>query len=313
MTSFRINDNEQTILKSSELSHPAKILYMLGIRPFMDFKTAITGKERRISYQSLHEVLEFIPLPGSQRPKADYTIKAIRCLIDELERIGLVRRLPNDQRALFLECLVADREDAPKNRKGRGRAESTGAGETDLNASNGVGFSVSDEVMSGACCGARKGIPPVSGNPVYTSNAAAILGAPVDNFAALRFDEIAEWLRGMEKRRGKIVAVAAADAHIENWVGKGVDADELRDAHALAVADRERQNNPAPIHVGFLDLFIGRVISRRKPWFSTWSGIVEKGKGYGVTQALDEQNQLFKRRVFAAVGMSEEEARQWQA
>lgn len=313
MTAFRINDDEQKILKSSELSHPAKILYMLGVRPHMDFKTAIVGKERRISYQGLHEVLEFIPLPGSKRPKADFSIKAIRCLVDELEKIGLVRRLPNDHRALFLECLVADREDAPKNRKGRGRAERKGTGGADLNANNDGGFSDSDDCRNGRPKDDRRGTPPVSGKPICTPQAAALLNVPVDNFAALRFEEIVIWLKTMEKRRGKIVAVVAADRNIKSWVSRDVQADELREAHAMAVADREKQNNPAPIHVGFLNLFIERVMSRRKPWFSTWSGIVAKGSEHGLTQSPNEQNHEFKRRVFAAAGMSEEEARQWQA
>ena len=123
MTAYRVSEAEQDILKRSDISHAAKLLYLIGLRPNMDFRTGIVGKVRRISYQSLHEMIEFIPPPGSQRPKGDYSIKAVRCLVDELGRAGLVRRLPNDLRSLFLECLVADREDASKKVNNRGTTQ----------------------------------------------------------------------------------------------------------------------------------------------------------------------------------------------
>ena len=290
---FRINDAEYQLLKDSHVSHQARLVYLLGVRPFMDFKTGITGKVRRISYQGLHEVLEFIPEPGSQREKVDLSVKALRCLIDELERAGLVKRLPNDARALVLECLVADREDAAKNRKGRGGA--------DLKASNGKDFTVSD--------GGRKGIPPVSGKPIGIPKAAALLTDPVDNFAAMRFNEIVLWLKAAEKRRGKIVSVQVGDEHIKSFVCSGVSTETLSEAHALAVADRAKQNNPAPISSGFLRVFVEKLSGKNKQWFETWSGIERKAGEIGFVQMPNESNWDFKCRVFAAVCITDHEAR----
>ena len=315
MTAFRVSEAEQDILKRSDISHAAKLLYLIGLRPNMDFRTGIVGKVRRISYQSLHEMIEFIPPPGSQRPKGDYSVKALRCLIAELERAGLVRRLPNDLRSLFLECWVADREDASKNRKGRGRAESKGIGAADLEASNGYGFDDFDEAMKGRPDEGRKGTPPVSGKPSVSQTPTQLTRA-VDNFGAgvlLVEDEIVDWLKAAEKRRGKIMVAARADEHIKSWVSKGVRTEELATAHAAAVAEREKRGSEAVINTGFLNVFVTKEVAQRKAWFECWSGIVLKGESLGLYQSPNEQNQSFKARVFAAAGVSEDEARLWQA
>lgn len=78
MTAFRISDDELQALQRSELSHAAKVLYLTALRPYMDFSTRIVGKKRRISYQGLHELLEYVPPQGSQRQRGDYSQKAIR-------------------------------------------------------------------------------------------------------------------------------------------------------------------------------------------------------------------------------------------
>jgi len=313
MTSFRVNDDEQAILRQSEISHAAKLLYLVGIRPRMDFRTGIVGKARRVSYQTFHEDIEYLPPQGSKRGVCDYGIAAIRALLDELARAGLIRRLPNDKRLIFLECLVADREDAPKNMNNRGTTKKNDTKNNTSKTSTANALSVGEHTENNTIEVGMNNIPLVSGKALSNSQAAALLNAPVDNFAVLRFVEIVEWLKTSEKRRGKIVFVAAGDAHVTAWVCRGVVADELCQAYALAAADRERQGNPAPISTGFLELFVSRVIAKRKPWFLTWSGIVEKALERDMVQEPGEQNYAFKLRVFAAFGVDEEEARQWQA
>lgn len=316
MTAFRICDDELEALQRSELSHAAKVLYLTALRPYMDFSTRIVGKVRRVSYQGLHEVIEYIPPQGSKRPKGDYSVKAIRCLIDELERIGMVRRLPNDHNAIFLECLLAHREDAPKNMKGRGRAEKKGRGRADLNASNGEDLVDYPQAMKGRPEGSMKGTPPVSGKPISLINAAASL-CPVDNFEADAFaaacDEMVVWIRDAEKRRGKIPGITAMDETVKSWVCRGVQIGEIEAAYRQAVSDREKTGNPAPIYAKFLDIFVSRVVGQRKPWYSVWSGIVQRGLELGMEQAQNEPPYAFRARVFAAAGIDESEARAWQA
>ena len=40
-----------------------------------------------------------------------------------------------------------------------------------------------------------------------------------------------------------------------------------------------------------------------KPWHTTWSGIMAKGKALGLTQALNEPEAYFKVRIFKAANM----------
>lgn len=96
--SFRVDEAEMQALSQSELSNEARVLYLLGLRPFMDFATGLVGVKRRISFQMLREVVEVRRPRGST--KADYLpgIEDIRWLLAELERLGLVERMPKARR-----------------------------------------------------------------------------------------------------------------------------------------------------------------------------------------------------------------------
>lgn len=313
MTAFRLNDDEQVILRRSELSHAAKLLYVVGIRSRMDFKTGIVGKVRRVSYQAFHEDIEYLPPKGSTRGSGDFSVAAIRALLDELVRAGLIRRLPNDHRLIFLECLLADREDAPKKMNNRSATNKSNSKNDSTKSSDGNALQGDEHIKSDVSSCGMNNIPPVSGKPICISKAAALLTVPVDNSFALLFVEIVEWLKAAEKRRGKIVSVASGDSNVAGWVRHKVSRENLTTAHAMAVADRERQNNPSPINAAFLNIFVQRVIGKEKPWFVTWSGIVAEGELRGIRRLEGESGPAFKQRVFAAAGIDEEEARKWQA
>jgi hypothetical protein len=116
---MRLDDKELDLLAghgASSLSHAAKLAYILGIRPFMDYSTGLVGYKRRISYQSLSEVLEFAPVRGSQRKEQRFGKEAIRSIFKELERVGLIRWIKNEDRCLFFECLAAHRDNSPEMR-----------------------------------------------------------------------------------------------------------------------------------------------------------------------------------------------------
>ena len=117
--SFRIDPEEYGLLAGdncSSLSHEARLVYLLCIRPRMDYETGIAGQGRgRISYQGIAEVLEYAPPKGSTKPPKQYAKEAIRAVLSELERSGLVKWLKTEERGLFFECLRADRESVSKN------------------------------------------------------------------------------------------------------------------------------------------------------------------------------------------------------
>lgn len=49
--------NTQELSALMELPLIQRVTYLMGIRPYMDRQTGIVGIKRRISYQSLREVL----------------------------------------------------------------------------------------------------------------------------------------------------------------------------------------------------------------------------------------------------------------
>lgn len=121
--SMRLDDEELDRLAghgASAVSHAAKLAYILGIRPFMDYETGLVGYRRRVSYQSLRELLEVAPVPGSHREERLFNLEAIRGLLRELERAGLIRWIRSRERGLFFECLVAHRGIPSKNRNNMG-------------------------------------------------------------------------------------------------------------------------------------------------------------------------------------------------
>lgn len=89
MSGYCISDAERAAVYG--LSHAAQLLYLLGIRPWMDYATGLAGEARRITYQQLREVLTVEPVPGvpATPARSDDQIKR---LLAELERRGLIER-----------------------------------------------------------------------------------------------------------------------------------------------------------------------------------------------------------------------------
>nr|BDD46937.1 hypothetical protein 7 [Coxiellaceae bacterium] len=61
---FKINQFEQGALAG--LPHIQQLLYLLALRPYMDFATGVVGLKRKISHQSITEVLYVEPHRGYQ-------------------------------------------------------------------------------------------------------------------------------------------------------------------------------------------------------------------------------------------------------
>lgn len=88
------NDEEDMALQG--LRPATQVIYLRGLRRFMDYTNGIVGIKRRVSYPSLIECCEFLPDPHS-RQKADRKNKeGIRAAFAELERAGLIKKLDGD-------------------------------------------------------------------------------------------------------------------------------------------------------------------------------------------------------------------------
>ncbi|MCW8386852.1 hypothetical protein OQJ15_11095 [Fluoribacter dumoffii] len=101
---FTVNDQELDALCG--LSYIQQITYLRGIRPYMDRNTFIVGIKRRISYQSLAEVLYIEPHQGITESGSP-SRQQIRRAIKGLERSGLIA-IQSFDKHLILKCLLAD-------------------------------------------------------------------------------------------------------------------------------------------------------------------------------------------------------------
>lgn len=292
---------------------PAEVCKMyLLLRRRMDFQTGLVGADHPISWWGLRRSMQLAQVQGRSRVDSDVpSEKMVRDKAERLIRVGLLERRTIDRRLVFF-LPMSHRAQVRLKKVGQSYGRQAGQSwegsesvETQCFAEDypqEVGQTESREV--GHISGIRV-------NP-FSEHKQQHTECPVDNSAALPCDEIVDWLRAAEKRRGKIVAASRADPVIKSWVSKGVDAAVLDDAHALAVTARDRDRSEAPINVGFLNLFVLQVLTRRVPWHQSASGIEGKGEQLSIERKPDEPFRNFKLRVFAAAGISEEEASRWQ-
>lgn len=113
-----VSDDELSVLagdNNSSISYPAKIAYLLAIRPHMDSATRMVGYKRTVSYQSITEVLEYVPPKGSTAKAEKITKDRVRAVLNELERVGLIRWIKSQERGLFFECLMGGTDKSVQN------------------------------------------------------------------------------------------------------------------------------------------------------------------------------------------------------
>ena len=291
---------------------PAEVCKMyLLLRRRMDFQTGLVGADHPISWWGLRRSMQLAQVQGRSRSDSDVpSEKMVRDKAERLIRVGLLERRTIDRRLVFF-LPMSHRAQVRLKKVGQSYGRQAGQIWEGSESVETQGFAEDYPQEVGRTENREVGhISGIRVNP-FSEYKQQHTECPVDNSAALPFSEIVGWIKSAEKRRGKIVAVSEADRQVKDWVSRNVRADELEEAYALAVADREKQGNPGPIHVGFLDLFINRVLARRKHWTQAWSSIVEEGRSLGIEQLPGEPNHVFKRRVFAAAGISEEEAARW--
>ena len=87
-----------------ELPYIQRIVYLMGIRPYMDRQTNIVGIKRRISYQSLRETLYVGPIAGVKTGSPSH--QQMKRAEKSLERAGLVKIQSTDKH-LILKCVLA--------------------------------------------------------------------------------------------------------------------------------------------------------------------------------------------------------------
>jgi hypothetical protein len=109
--------SDEEIQALNGLPHLHFILYVKGIRQYMDYKTGIVGIKRGISYQSLSEEVFISGMQGIRKTK--FSHQQIKRALGQLEKIGLIERrsvITKDEKRLVLACIFAQTDKSVKNK-----------------------------------------------------------------------------------------------------------------------------------------------------------------------------------------------------
>ncbi|KTD60484.1 protein LvrA [Legionella santicrucis] len=89
----------------SEIPLMQRVVYLMGIRPYMDRKTFIVGIKRKISYQSLRETLYVAPIKGVKTGCPSH--QQMKRVIKSLARQGIIE-IRSTTKNLIVKCLLAN-------------------------------------------------------------------------------------------------------------------------------------------------------------------------------------------------------------
>ena len=111
MEYLKINYEEVSALRG--LPHMQQLLYLCGIKPFVDYRTGVVGVKRKISYQSLSEVLYIEPHSGIQSGSPSKA--QLRRALKGLERAGVIT-IQSDDYSLIFHCLFVSSGQSVSNK-----------------------------------------------------------------------------------------------------------------------------------------------------------------------------------------------------
>ncbi|WP_242602442.1 Vir protein [Legionella rowbothamii] len=89
----------------SEIPLMQRVVYLMGIRPYMDRKTFIVGIKRKISYQSLRETLYVAPIKGVKTGCPSH--QQMKRVIKSLARQDIIE-ICSTNKNLIVKCLLAN-------------------------------------------------------------------------------------------------------------------------------------------------------------------------------------------------------------
>jgi len=114
------NDAEDAALQG--LTCAAQVLYLRGLRRYMDYRTGVAGIARRIDEACLRETIAFEPDRGSSAGRRnDITRQFIRSRLDELRRVGLIADVASEpgRRGYVFRLVFADTDQSVQNMNNR--------------------------------------------------------------------------------------------------------------------------------------------------------------------------------------------------
>lgn len=111
-----LSDEEMEAL--SGLPHMHHVLYIMGIRRYMDYKTGIVGIKRKISLQSLVEEIFIEPRVGTKivNIKSKFQIHRALKILEKAGLISFKSVSTKDKKQLILKCILAKTDESGKNK-----------------------------------------------------------------------------------------------------------------------------------------------------------------------------------------------------
>jgi|GEM_PF-1741599 len=115
MPSLCLNAAERAALRG--LPYLSRLVYLFGLRPFMDYGTGIVGFRRGVSWKSIAEELYIEPHPGIK--SGEPSEKELRRALVWLQKAGLLSANKDGKKRLIFECLLASRDNCARKQVGR--------------------------------------------------------------------------------------------------------------------------------------------------------------------------------------------------
>jgi len=100
------NWNEHEDAALYELPHRAQLLYLRCLRRYMDYSTGVVGRSREVSRDMFCDVLEVSESYTANNRRAKPTLREVRISLSQLERVGLIERLPGRRVSKLIETYV---------------------------------------------------------------------------------------------------------------------------------------------------------------------------------------------------------------
>lgn len=164
----------------------------------------------------------------------------------------------------------------------------------------------------------EKSKPTISEQTTSTTNTASASSgvSPPSPGIQDRGKALAARLAKLESARmGKQVRSSHGHPCLTAWVNAGITDSQFREAYDIAVMERIETGDVGPVNVGYLDVFVGKVMNPsdapssvsgvKKAWHESAAGIEAKGKELGIPDPDPATGGFpaFKARVFKAAGV----------
>jgi len=337
-----LNDDELRLLLVASLE--AGRLYVLGIRPAMDFDTGLAGVSTPIALGRLGIEVQYLPPQGSQRRPWKVDREGVRTLIEELIRVGLVGRYEAPalaaEKRLVLRCLVADR--AYCGQKHEAHMKPTPRSRDDIHSKAAInqGIAAGESSMSHTPTGGYEA--HISGDPVkplslsssHPDSSVSLVENGDESGASRDLSElphlpasgedVGQVLQCLGWKR-KQYMTSTLLPRLAALAKAGVSKSELIEASGIALANHAKHPSYAvTVAERLVESRLAQAASPRsaggvavlplrrsgQPWFMSWSGIVAKGEELGLVRGNDEHPPAYKLRVLQSAGVSADLLRQ---